>query len=364
MPSYETKRVLLESQPSQIDLVRLLGRHLQHVGGAELDAEAVTDFLTSLSGPAVGALQDPSLLRGLGTERLFFAMVGALGTVTLIKEEDSGEIWPADTGLRIPDYLIALPDASTILVEVKHFYQKGNPTKRYRLSKKYLRGLRMYADAVGCEVKLAVYWAQWNLWTLVPLELCEETASPSLTLEVAMQFNEMHLLGDVFIATEFPLRLRLVADERAPRSLSMDNDGTFTAPFTIGSVELYCADRRITAKTECGLAMWFMLNGSWEEENLLQVDDNRQVVASEFIYRPSGDSGQRFAMLGSLSSMFSAQYGGGTDRGLSRLGIRIQGNLPRRLVPGDYTLESLPLWRFKAIPPKSTTATGHERSRT
>jgi hypothetical protein len=48
--------------------------------------------------------------------------VVSLGKIALIKQEDAGPAWTTRRGLKIPDYRIVLPDGTTFLVEVKHFY--------------------------------------------------------------------------------------------------------------------------------------------------------------------------------------------------------------------------------------------------
>src|SRR4029077_10708876 len=110
-------------QPFLIELVQLLGSHLESVGGSVEEPAIAETFLASLTEPLASALEDDALLRGIGTEELFFAMVAELGAVRLIKQEDSGRLWSRQAGVRIPDYRIVLPDESQFLVEVKHYYQ-------------------------------------------------------------------------------------------------------------------------------------------------------------------------------------------------------------------------------------------------
>jgi hypothetical protein len=232
---------------------------------------------------------------------------------------------------------------------VKHFHQGGTPTKAFSISRSYLAGLHAYEELVACPVKLAVYWERWNLWTLVPLSTCAAKGRPSLSLDRAVQANEMVMLGDLHVATRFPLRFRLVADPMRPRRLRDDGE----MAFTIGGVELHCGDRRLTGKREQSLAMWFMLYGDWEEEATVQISDG-ELVGVDFIRTPQEDHHQGFEFVGTLSSLFSSMYLSSTsdaDR-VTRLGVNVVSGSLGSLIPDDYTSGDLPLWRLQQVQEK------------
>lgn len=332
--------------PLRFEMVRLFEAHLGARGGTLHDPNAPGEFVASIGKPLTRAIRDPNLLRGLRAEALFEALVVSLGQVALIKQEDAGTAWAARRGLKIPDFRIVLPDGEMFLVEVKHFTQGGAATKP-SVSAKYLDGLRAYGDVVGCPVKLAIYWARWNAWTLVPLSVWKRKDRPSLSLERATKANEMGNLGDLYVATQFPLRFRLVADPARDRKLGPDGQ----VAFTIGDVEMYCRDRRLTVKREQSIAMWFMLYGPWDEEATADVRDG-ELVGADFTKTPPHDSGQGFELVGALSGLFSSMFLSSTtehDR-VSRLGLAVTSGSLGSMIPRDYKSKSLPLWRFSVVP--------------
>jgi hypothetical protein len=337
--------------PLRFELLQMFAAHVKGERGALHDVDAPAKFITSLNEPLTGSLADDSLLRGLQAESLFEGLVVSLGRVHLLKREDCGTTWSNTTRLKVPDFRAALEDGTEFLVEVKHFFQKTNKAKPFSISKNYLAGLRSYEALVGTPIKLGVYWSGWNLWTLVPLAACTETASsPSLTLERAIMANEMSLLGDVHVGTTPPLRLRVVADTRFDRKLDADGN----VQFTIGAVELYCAERKLTRNRESTVALALMLYGDWEEHARAEIDEGA-LVAVDFIFAPATTTpDQGFELVGSLSSMYSNMYRLSTNESGKVAGLNVDvvpGSLSS-LIPSDYASKSLPLWRF-TVEPKS-----------
>ncbi len=331
--------------PLRFDLLQLFAGHLADQGGTLQDASAQGDFVASLGQPLTYAAADSTLLRGLRTEALFAALVVSLGRIQLIKQEDVGPAWAARRGLKIPDYRIVLPDGTTFLTEVKHFHQGRHPRKAFSISRSYLAGLRAYGELVGCPVKLAVYWSQWNIWTLVPLSACEAGGRPSLSLPRAIRANELGILGDLHVGTRFPLRIRIVADPAHERAVGDDGE----VAFRIARVEMYCADQRLTGR-DWNIAMWFMLYGDWEEDATAEITDG-ELVAVNFTRTPQEDHHQGFEFVGTLSGLFSSMYLSSTsdaDR-VTRLGIKVVGGSLGSLIPDDYESETLPLWRIHQI---------------
>lgn len=335
--------------PLRFDLLQLFEAHLDARGGTLQDVNAQGEFVASLGQPLTHTVADSRLVRGLRTEAMFAALVASLGQIELIKHEDVGTAWTARRKLKIPDYRIVLPDSTTFLVEVKHFHQGGTPTKPFPISRNYLTALHAYGELVGCPVKLAVYWEQWNLWTLVPLSACEHRGRTALSMERAFKANDMGILGDLHIGTRFPLRFRLIADPTRERTL----DGNGEVAFTIGGVELYCGDRRLIGKREQSIAMWFMLYGGWDEEATAEISDGK-LVGADFIRMPQEDHGQGFELVGTLSSLFSSMYLSSTSEAdrVTRLGIKVVAGSLGSLIPDDYQSNTLPLWRLHQLQEK------------
>jgi hypothetical protein len=333
--------------PLRFDLLHLFAAHLATQGGTLQDAKARSEFVASLGQPLTRAVEDPTFLRGLRAEALFQALAVSLGRIELIKQEDARPAWSARRELKIPDYRVVLRDGAMFLVEVKHFHQGSKPKKPLSISRSYLAGLRDYGQLVGCPVKLAVYWERWNLWTLVPVSVCEHNGRTSLPMPRAVKANEMGLLGDLNVGTRFPLRFRLVADPARERTLGEEGE----VAFTIGDVELYCADRRLTGRREWNIAMWFLLYGKWEEEATAEIS-NGKLAWVDITRTPPEDHEQGFEFIGTLSSLFSSMYLSSTsdaDR-VTRLGIRVVGGSLGSLIPDDYHSDTLPLWRLRQVP--------------
>ena len=187
-------------------------------------------------------------------------------------------------------------------------------------------------------MKLAVYWSQWNVWTLVPLSAFKTEGRPSLSMFRAVKADEMGILGDLHIGTRFPLQLRVIADPAHKRTVGDDGE----VAFRIRRVEMYCADQRLTGR-DWNIAMWFMLYGRWEEEATAKITDG-DLVAVNLVRTPQEDHHQGFEFIGTLSSLFSSMYLSSTsdaDR-VTRLGIKVVGGALGSLIPSDYQSDALP----------------------
>lgn len=194
-------------------------------------------------------------------------------------------------------------------------------------------------------MKLAVYWSQWNVWTLVPLSVLKAGGRSSLSLPRAIKANEMGILGDLHVATRFPLRIRIVADPAHKRTVADDGE----VAFRIARVEMYCADQRLTGR-DWNIAMWFMLYGNWEEDATAEITDG-ELVAVNVTRTPQEDHHQGLESVGTLSGLFSSMYLSSTsdaDR-VTRLGINVVGGSLGSLIPDDYQSDKLPLWGMKQI---------------
>lgn len=95
---------------------------------------------------------------------MFAYVAASMGKCAVVKSEDSGEVHTKDTDIEIPDFRILLISGQEFFVEVKNFRQKG-PFQEYEMKKAYADGLRKYGSLFSRDVKLAVYWINWNVWT-------------------------------------------------------------------------------------------------------------------------------------------------------------------------------------------------------
>jgi hypothetical protein len=302
-------------------------------------------FLGQISNSLMESLNSETFIQGLRTEAMFESLVASLGGVEILKQEDEGEVYASDETLKVPDFRMVLADGHQVLVEVKNHYQGKVAMKSFSMTEDYFQELIKYCKLMTCDLKVAVYWVCWNIWTLVsPNCFAQEGRRRVLPFLEAMQANEMSILGDVHIGTKFPLCLRLLADKNKPRSVSTKCE----APFTIGAVELYCAGNTISDPIEQRIALFLMLYGDWPSaQPRIEIVDGL-VEFMEYTLRPEEDSGQGFEIIGTLSGMFSVFYRAATadqDK-IVQLHLNVEPGLLGCLIPPDHKGGALPLWRL------------------
>jgi Holliday junction resolvase len=297
------------------------------------------------------SLSNEAFLQGLRTELMFESLVASLGAVEILKSEDSGEIYVSDETLKVPDFRLVLADGSQMLVEVKNFYQGQDLRRSFELDGAYLEGLVRYSKAMNCNLLLAIYWAKWNIWTLVRPEVFHnQNEKRTIDMVEAMKANHMVSLGDYSIGTRFPLSLVMHADESKPRYVRPDGSGTFT----ISNVEFYCAGQLIADPVEQRIATYLMFYGNWTYAAEPRIVEN-EIEAVEHRWVPEVDHEQGFEIVGSLSEMFSTFYKFATqDEGqMGKLRLDITPGSWGNLIPEDHKGKMLPLWRLRLRPSPS-----------
>lgn len=338
----------LKRNPGKFETLDLFRALATSEGYKLSDPTSSERFLKRLGEELGKARSSPATLYGLRTQTMFAYVAASMGKCAIVKSEDSGEVHTKDTDIEIPDFRILLIGGQEFFVEVKNFRQKG-PFRKYEMKKAYADGLRKYGSLFSKDVKLAVYWLKWNVWTLVPLDrlTCADN-NCSLGFEQALKYNEMYLLGDYRIATLPPLRFRIVTNPDKPRKVHKDGK----AIFTIGGLELYCDDAKITKPLERNIALFLMLYGEWASESEkaeAEVVDN-ELIAFEFVSQPENPvPEQPFQMIGSLSGMISRRFNSmvfSNEGKLERIDPDTKGSNIGIQIPEDYKGEALPLWRF------------------
>ncbi len=292
------------------------------------------------------ALSDDAVLHGKRTEAMFEALLISLGEYKLLKCEDKGTVH-SDGSFQAPDYRVVLLDGSQWLIEVKNAYIPHPFRQQRRFMKpEYLTNMQNYASATGGELKLAVYWARWGIWTLVsPGQLIEDHRGLTLDLETGVRFNELGVLGDRMIGTRPPLRLRLEADVNEPASIGADGK----ISFTIGNARLFCGSDEILDPIEKQIAWVFIQYGEWREVGPDTVIHDGRCKAIEYSWVPEERANCGFEIIGSLSRMFSRYYATRTlqDQQVVQIHAPLRPNWFRPLIDADYKRRDLPLWRFK-----------------
>jgi hypothetical protein len=341
------KRMLRD--PFRFEVFDLLVTHAQQ-NKVTINANAATEqLLDRVRSSVEKALRSDTFIFGQHTQALFEALTISLGAVTLLKREDAGEIF-ADEDVEMPDYRVILRSGHELLVEVKNHYQKNPFEDALKLTKSYGDGMLRYAELMSCPLRYVVFWARWNVWTLVAPDVFKVRGdSYELTFNDAMVNNDMALLGDKEIGTAVPLKMRFVADPSLSRIL--EPDGQVTLKFS--EVKLFCKDKEITDPLEKSIAWYLMLYGRWGPGEPTRVEIvNGAVEYLEDEFTAIADNEQGFEIVGSLSGMYSAFYHQATapegQIGQIRLDA-VPGKLAE-LVPEGYRGQALPIWIFIMSP--------------
>ncbi len=309
------------------------------------DPQAVSKFVTSFRNALKNALSNQALLHGQRTEAMFVS----LGGYSLLKAEDTGHVHP-EGHFKVPDFRVVLSDGTQWLIEVKNVYIEDPFQQRRRLmTRAYREKLENYASATGGQLKLAVYWARWGLWTLVsPERLVDADGCLTLDMETGFRENELSSLGDLTIGTRPPLRFQLEADPNTTGPVASDG----MVKFTISGVRFYCGEDEILDPVEKQIAWIFMLYGEWKEVDPQPLLEGGKLTGVEFRWEPEEQVNKGFEMIGSLSRMFSRYYAEQTMESdevvQTRAPLRPGWFAP--LVTPDYKSKALPLWRISIQP--------------
>lgn len=339
----------MAAAPKPFDLLQVLAKFGAEKQLSLRTADARDAFSRHVDDAVERALADPLLMHGQRTEAMFEALVVSLDQFRLLTREDGGQIFPPDQFIA-PDFRVVLDDGAQWLVEVKNVYL-DDPLAQSRelLTPVYHAKLNAYAEATGAELKLAVYWAKWSLWTLVsPSRLSDADGALTLDMMQAMKVNELARLGDMSVSTCGPLRLQLVTDPE--RTSPIGADGMVTLVF--GESRFFSQDREIVDPQDREIAWMLMQHGQWVEHEARPIIEGDRLVAMEFSWAPVEESGQGFDTIGPLSRLFAHYYASHTlnDREVVQLLAPHRPGWFAPLQQRDYESEALPLWRFTLQP--------------
>lgn len=261
-------------------------------------------FLKKMGTALQKAKENPARLHGLRTQTMFEYIAVSLNQCALIKSEDCGNIYSINTNIKSPDFLIKLKNGTTVFVEVKNYYQK-NPLSKYVIKKNYLNGITDYSHLFNAELKLAVYWSRWNIWTLSSTaSLKERNEKFELSFEDAIKNNEMAIFGDMHIGTIPPLVLRIHTDPSKPRVVQEGGE----VSFAVGHVEILAGGIKVEDNIERHFVVELMLYGQWTESTNAIIKQN-ELIYFDFIFEPDEATlSQSFCMIGCLSGMITRKY--------------------------------------------------------
>lgn len=310
---------------------------------------AATAFVEHVGQAVERALADPILLHGQRVEAMFEALLVSLGDFKLLKAEDGARLFSAK-GFRAPDYRVVLNDGVQWLIEVKNVYEPDPLQQQRKLfTKDYHDSLAAYAEATGAELKVAIFWARWQIWTLVsPGRLLADDGGFEIDMATAMQVNELSRLGDRMICTRAPLRLVFTMDPDRTGPIATDG----TVEITIGGAKAYCGNEEIVDPVELEIAWIFMQHGDWRESETEAIVDGDRLAAIEFRWDPEELSDDGFDMVGTLSRMFARYWAEHTveNNAIIQLRAPLRPNWFAPLIQPEHVSQALPLWRFAQRP--------------
>lgn len=331
----------------RFDLIRLLDDSARKQGVNLSGEDAGSQLLATLSSVVDAARAGGTLVHGLHAEAMFAHVAAALGECAMVKSEDAGALYLDDTAVRIPDYRVITRAGRQLLVEVKNHHPK-DLRGAFKIKRNYLSDLKKYAQLVGAELYIAVYWSHWQMWSLVHCSRLEgDQPSFSLSFPDAMKWNELALLGDRMLGTTPPLALRLLSTADEPRFVG--EDGAIT--FTIGDVQLLAGGEILEDETEKKIAWFLMMYGTWTAESTpTQVVDG-ELISVDFELRPleRANPDQDFELIGFMSQMLSREYLSMTSdsEGVTCIVPDAQPHDLGVVIPADYQGQQLHLWRLE-----------------
>ncbi|MEK6327806.1 MAG: hypothetical protein AABM66_09855 [Actinomycetota bacterium] len=282
---------------------------------------------------------------------MFRAVLVALGGFQLLVDEDEGQLYYDDAAgaVKQPDYRAVDSEGRQLLIEVKTV--PPNPRRmRHSVPAGEVQAMRLYGQLTGAPVTIAHYWSSANLWTLVDLEQMRPRGRRyELELTEALKANQMSRFGDRTIGTVPPLVLRLQVDELAERN---EPD---TATVVIKEARMVAAGQSIVDEVEQRIAFLLFRFGGWPIDMPAELDADGKVVSFALQAAPPDDTRaiverQGFAVVGALSSMYSAMFNEITldDEGaVRRLDHHSEPGELGSLIPADYFERSdrqLALW--------------------
>nr|WP_315298756.1 hypothetical protein [Raoultella terrigena] len=311
--------------------------------------EHQNDFIQKVTTSLIASRQNPTIVNGKRTENLFKHVCAALNQCQFLKQEDAGEMMSTEPDLQAPDYRIMLKDRRQIFVEVKNF-NTDDVTDDYRLSKAYSDKVEKYGELHGIPVYYAIYIRLLRRWSLVSRSSMKELVREyTLTPASALAKSEMHLLGDLSIATVPDLVFELLPDHTKDLSVSDEN----IVSFTIGRVKIYCNGSEVTDTFEMNTAFHLMRYGEWICPGSEAIFSNDQLESIRYTFSPQNyDNFERqgFDFIGTLSSLVTAAFNEQTVLDSQVRSVDTLQRLFTITIPDDYKGEGLPLWRFSMKP--------------
>jgi len=321
-----------------------LYRRLDEPGDGSVlgDPARIEAFIGELRTNLTASLTTPSTVAGWRAQALFASLVAALDECDLMTLVDAGEVYYADDSVKPPDYFLHLRSGKRMLVDVKNvaLREQDSFDTPVKFTSSEVTRMREFGDRFGADVFLALYVPIMATWLLVDID--DLTDGPGggkrITIQNAILRNQLHLLGDKYVGTAYPLEFVM---RRDPSASSVpepkDEGGKQTFQFKVGSVELLAGGVPITDPQERRILHFFMLYGPWNEEEIPLIVDG-ELVEIRFKFTPDEIREGGKELLGTLASMYSRmfEYNTSDETGPLALDINVEPGTLVTLIPHDF----------------------------
>lgn len=329
--------------PNKFDVLELFSSMATTNGYKINNLHSIDDFIKKISSSIKESSTNDIMKFGKRIESLFAYVIGALGQVKLLKQEDVGNIYSLDDDILAPDYKAILKDNTQFLIEVKNFYLKDFK-KEFILKKDYYLKLQKYADINNIPLKFAIYFSTMNQWVLLPITAFKKNKKTfSIDFATACAKSEMSLLGDRMIGTTPNLEIHMLTNKHESKPITTSG----IVDFTIREIKFFCNKNEIKNTIEKNITFDLIKYGKWEEDTeIIMEKDN--FIGIKFIYAPTEISEQNFEIIGTLSGMISNKFKEMTINNgeVEALDLDLNPSLFKIFIPDDYDSKDLPLWQF------------------
>lgn len=180
-----------------------------------------------------------------------------------------------------------------------------------------------------------------------------ESKRPRLTMSRMAHANDMRILGDMTLGTTPPLSFVFEFDT----SVEQPRNGQ-ELMLKISEAYWTSQGKRIDDPIEQRIATFLSFYGNWQDgDQDIQYDGERIARVEMPLYPSDGDHEevreQGFAVIGSLSSMYSSHYLRlitNNEGEQHRLSAKTKAGFMGRLIPEPYKGKVLHLWRMILVP--------------
>lgn len=240
---------------------------------------------------------------GTTTEIIFQKMVASISWCKMIKKEDEGSVLTDET-IRVPDYRLVTKNGTNILVEVKNCNNKEN---KKVFTKEYIDSLLKYCELCKTELKIAIFWNKFGIWSLNSIEdstLNRTNTKYSITITDAAIANDTRLFGDLVIGLKPGVTIRFNAKKISEKRININSK---TIEASISGIEVIYDGKTIEEPKAKSLLIFFMFYGTWDyKENTVVKSDKELYI--DYIFTQLENQNKGFGIIGSLSSIITRYY--------------------------------------------------------